>query len=118
MGFITPRSGVRASPPLPILRISCPIPRNPWRRMVYTVKLVIDAWRGLSTISVENSEVNCSSAIAEMTTGFYAVGKNNWLKLIGLEHNNEKKSYLVAINACRFGRCISEVHPERNFEFS
>ncbi|HMG72960.1 MAG TPA: hypothetical protein VK582_05620 [Pyrinomonadaceae bacterium] len=38
-------------------------------------------------------------------------------KLIRLEHDNEKKSHLVAINACRFGRCISNEHPKRVFEF-
>ena len=38
-------------------------------------------------------------------------------KLIKLEHNNEKKSRLVAIKSRRFGRCISNANPKRIFEF-
>ena len=44
------------------------------------------------------------------------VGKNNRLKL--MEHNNEKKSRLVAINARRFGRRNIKVHAKRILEFS
>jgi hypothetical protein len=52
-----------------------------------------------------------------MTNRFHGVGRDNLLKQISSEHNNEKKSRLGAINARRFGRRISKVHPKRIFEF-
>jgi hypothetical protein len=64
-----------------------------------------------------NSPSALSASNRRMTTRLYWVGKNNWLKLIRLEHSNEKKSHLGAIDARRSGRRISEVHPKRGFEF-
>ncbi len=85
--------------------------------MVYTVKLAINAWRGLGTVSVENTEEQFACNRRMITRLFMGFARTNWLKLTKLEHNNEKKSYMVAINARRFGQCISNAHSKRIFEF-